>query len=119
MCFNMHGTNCIYPPSEREIERYRTHGVAILRLADMYPEPVNGKGKIDLGPLLEIHKPAKAWMRLGPDARLIITANEDGGNAGCPERALKINWESLLPFDFGQRSFRTGLLSPMVETILG
>lgn len=112
---SINATNGIYRLSEREIERYRLHGVAIARLANMYPQPINGNGKIDLRPLLKIsnQKTVRAWVRLGPDARLIITT-ETGANA-CPARALEINGERHLSFNFSPHSFSTGLLSPMVE----
>jgi hypothetical protein len=86
MCRTIEGSggSCgIYRPSDAETDRYRRHGMAMLRFADMAPRP-SGNARIDVGPLLEVvgregtnpkvGRPTEAWVRRGEAPVIIISA---------------------------------------------
>lgn len=84
------GAGGVYQPSGAEIDRYRQHGIAMLRFDKMHPFP-SGGGRIDVQPLLEAvamggantraGKPAEAWVKRGESPTIMISAGmQDKGS---------------------------------------
>lgn len=82
----INGAGGLYRPSEAEIDRYKQHGMAMLRFARMHPFP-SGTARIDVAPLLEaicggagprVGKPAEAWIKRGEMPTIIISAGIQG-----------------------------------------
>jgi len=85
-----HMANGRYEISERELMRYRQHGMAMVSFAKMEPHP-SGSGSIGLKPLVEcigngganpkVGKPVEAWMRRGPVPAIIISSGLQASDA--------------------------------------
>lgn len=101
-------TGGVYRPSEAEIDRYRQHGIAMLRFGKMLPYP-SGTNRIDLQELAAIEKPAAAWIQRRQDPVIVISSGKQ--HAGT-KAAVKMNSKGtgFLKFSYCPKASATEVL---------
>lgn len=105
-----------HKPSEREVERYRTHGIANIHLDVHF---ANVEFVIDLAPLSKVRKPLSAWLSNQNPSELRLTISD--GKKQTPKKNAetfdkKRNLEGIRIALFTKS--RTQLLAPYEASLM-